>query len=781
MKKTRILVAFVLAMMMVFSIGLVACNRDNGHTHTFSEAWDGMDATYHWHKATCEHTDMMSGRAKHTINSLGLCTVCGYDVHNVDVGELLPYADGTVLRMAAGYNSGDTGITFSADVAKDGGVKLANGKTYNPGDLKPTWVQISNNMKITFEDKYSGKKAEKEYEYWVDANRTGEIDILSGTATLLQDGGTKGLFVNLADYLDKMPNFKAYLDANPIVRLSITGDTSTGAIYFSPYFDGVDDIERYPLIRVDMVEALLNGSNDYSGANRNLASAEYKPYMPTSGQVVVSSLNADGTQVVDITKDYAKGGNIIAKMNDALSKGTLSGNDAVKMFRKYIDETYNGLYGEKRADLFLGYNAAWDADELVALLRCAVASLNDNDGAAISGLYSRETENTQREIDLFRFGGSLFGVRGMESRSDYLYFDKEGKLHDARQEVSTYEALERMNAMKKEGLIAMETSVSSDNRLFKDQGIVSYDYCQTQTVYNDTKLNGAGNRTTDTGEAYTVMMVPVAKWFDGTNDNGVWMRFTESWRSVKTEGWGISVAGVAGNQDKLNAALALIDFAFSVQGQITMSYGPDEFIQVKDASVQVKTWADVEKKYVTEDFNGQQWPKVTTEMLADLKAKVGGSYTDYARQYLGSTLNGFPKSQAFEYQCTHEVGRIGAAKVSAAIAKGTINHPFLSVNSDNMWYTIVPTTLPHTQGENGKLNDYKELAGSTNWSTSKGGKNLFLEIIKSGWSNSLVTSVNSAAETANLVKTTWMGTQYLMVKQDAWDRLLAYYNSLNLG
>ena len=55
---------------------------------------------------------------------------------------------------------------------------------------------------------------------------------------------------------------------------------------------------------------------------------------------------------------------------------------------------------------------------------------------------------------MFRFAGSLFGVRGLEARQDYLYIGTDGHLHDARQEADTYVALERMNAMAKEGLIS---------------------------------------------------------------------------------------------------------------------------------------------------------------------------------------------------------------------------------------------------------------------------------------------------------------------------------------
>jgi len=45
------------------------------HTHIFSKSWSS-DATHHWHKATCAHSDEVSGKAEHEFNSLGICTVC---------------------------------------------------------------------------------------------------------------------------------------------------------------------------------------------------------------------------------------------------------------------------------------------------------------------------------------------------------------------------------------------------------------------------------------------------------------------------------------------------------------------------------------------------------------------------------------------------------------------------------------------------------------------------------------------------------------------------------
>ena len=663
----------------------------------------------------------------------------------------LTYAAGTVLRMATGYNSTKTGLFFDAGVAGDG-VTLADGNTYHAGDLKPTWVEVQNKLGVVFENLYQGNSATKEFDFWKE--RLNEVDMVSGTAAKLSEYGEAGSIVNIAEHLDKMPNFKAYLEANPIVRLSITGNTTTGAIYFSPYFDGVNDIERMPLMRVDWVAKLLDGEGEFTAeASKQLAAPVYQPYMPTSGAVAIDVVNLEGTAVETITKDYDKAGNIVAKMNAA---GAIDGVAAVNMLRTYIDEAYNGYYGTTRSNLFCGQNAAWDADELVALLRCVVANpqtLNGTD--SVQGLFSREDNNNQRRVDMKRFAGVLFGVRGLESRQDSLWIDAEGKLRDARQDAEAYEAMARLNDMAAEGLISkafLETAEESTKTyLENDLGFMHYDYNQTQTVYNETALQD--------GEKYMAVMVPVAHWFDGT-EGGVFMRFTESWRSVKVDGWGISVAGVEGNPDKLNAALKIIDYAYSPEGQILMSYGPDAFIK-----------KNADGSYVTFNFNGQQMPVIADATYAELWEKASGNYTNYARQYLGSTLS-FAKSQAFEYQCTHEVGKEGAGKISVAIGLGTIKHPELAV-TENPWYTSVPTVLPNTTVENNMINEFADL--STKFNEAKGGQNLFIDQIVNGYA---VEGMANAEESADNVTNVMGGKQYLALKQRAWDRLVTYYESL---
>ena len=670
-------------------------------------------------------------------------TPAGTEPSTAPVDEGLTYAAGTKLRMATGYNSAKTGLFFDAETAGDG-IQLADGNTYHTGELKPTWVEVQNQLNVVFENQYQGNSASAEFDYWKE--RLNEVDMVSGTATKLTENGEAGNMVNIAEYLDKMPNFKAYLEQNPIVRMSITGNTDTGAIYFSPYFDGVDDIERMPLMRTDWVEKLLNGEGEFTASGSNKTAAPvYQPYMPTSGKVEIDVVKADGSGTEKVTKDYDAGGNIVDKMNAA---GSMDGVAAVNMLRTYIDETYGGYYGTDRANLFVGQNAAWDADELVALLRCVVANpqtLNGTD--SVQGLFTREDNNNQRRVDMFRFAGMLFGVRGLESRQDYLYVDENNQLRDARQEADTYEAMNYMNAMIQEGLISKafidNSEESSKTYLENDLGFMHYDYNQTQTLMNATKLQE--------GEKYMAAMVPVARWYDGSNADGVYMRFTESWRSVKTDGWGISKAGVGDDQDKLNACLALIDFAYSEKGQILMSYGPDAFIKTGETFL----------------FNGKKMPVIADATYEELWDKAGGNYTNYARWYLGSTLS-FLKSQAFEYQCTHEVGKQGAGYISTAIGLGTIKHPELGMAS-NPWYTIVPTVLPTTKVENDTVAGYTELQEQFN-QQKDGNANMLLGLIING--------VQDPEAQAATVANDWFGKQYLSIKQGAWERDTAYYETL---
>ena len=77
MKRKFLLILFSMLMVMTLSIGLVACSIDPpNHTHTYAKNWS-YDDEYHWHAATCEHSQEINDRSVHVFEN-DECTVCGY-------------------------------------------------------------------------------------------------------------------------------------------------------------------------------------------------------------------------------------------------------------------------------------------------------------------------------------------------------------------------------------------------------------------------------------------------------------------------------------------------------------------------------------------------------------------------------------------------------------------------------------------------------------------------------------------------------------------------------
>ena len=83
----------LLLLTLVLAFGLCACKEEPAqqeHKHTFSSEWI-TDADYHWHQATCEHTELTSTPKRHVWGSVinngngtatYTCKVCGKKVTN---------------------------------------------------------------------------------------------------------------------------------------------------------------------------------------------------------------------------------------------------------------------------------------------------------------------------------------------------------------------------------------------------------------------------------------------------------------------------------------------------------------------------------------------------------------------------------------------------------------------------------------------------------------------------------------------------------------------------
>ncbi len=73
----------IIAVLAMSAIGLIACNEPQietpPHEHTYEDTWSS-DVTYHFKKASCEHTDLYIERAEHDIGTDNKCSICGYEL-----------------------------------------------------------------------------------------------------------------------------------------------------------------------------------------------------------------------------------------------------------------------------------------------------------------------------------------------------------------------------------------------------------------------------------------------------------------------------------------------------------------------------------------------------------------------------------------------------------------------------------------------------------------------------------------------------------------------------
>ncbi len=618
--------------------------------------------------------------------------------------------DDVTLSLSVKYQASKSTMRFDADVlGENGSYTGANGKTYYVGDFKPVWEQMQEDLSFTINDVTdltNNSIGDSFTKKWAADGFVG-VDVLNGNSTQINEYGvTNNSFVPLDAYLDYMPDFKQFLASNPIVDTSIrAGD---GHIYYAPYFDGYNDLERMFICRQDWVRKLLDDDTVTYDTATTLAKNAYVPYMPESLDTKIAVPSGQ------ITKKYSK--NVITRQNE---QATQNGASLVKALKDHIDETYGTQYA-KRSDLFLSADAAYDADELIALFRVVKTNpvlLTGQSAAEVVPFYPREYK-ANRTPDLFRLA-AIWGVRGMESRAEYLFIDKDGVLTDARARIDTKEALLRMNQMYQEGLICKDFDVKAGSGNWRTDlngkveggtdglGFMTYDYNQTTVA-----LNASGQEKIGSHFDLAPVMPAVAKWDDGdaTTD---YFHFTESVRSVKTDGWCINAELLKeGNEAKLAQALELFNYPYSTKGNTLFSYGPDE-------------WLDGTITYM-----GQQVPKLNEACIAELNNKnIGnGNYTNYYRFFLGGTLPiGYVKQQGMEYQCTHPTGQKGLDNLMTAWNAGTLKHCTPAL--DQKFYSLVPTTFSFTKDEESlKTASFSEL--NSDFKQTSSGYIMYADVVK---------------------------------------------------
>jgi putative aldouronate transport system substrate-binding protein len=493
------------------------------------------------------------------------------------------------------------------------------------------------------------------------------------------------------------------------------------------------------------------------------------PEKMSSRPFTVTNANRVGTTTVYKTYDTS----IIAKQN-ALVTGTNTANGgalAVQL-RNYIDSTYRTatggseagerFFGDERSQLFIGANAAYDPDELVALLRAIRANTGYlmSDGARANAYRNPDrtgvwetapivpffprSSNNDRNLDLFRLA-TIWGVRGLESRYEMMFLHNDNTILDARTQANTMHGLLNLHNLYREHLIlqdysnhnpadsATEGLGGGDHRqrlMTQNLGFMTYDFAQTTLVFNDPAVSWAA--TNVPGYEFRPILPPFTTWTNpgnaGTDTEAATVRsltrFTDSWRGVKNDGsWAVLRGNTTGAPTDVQIrAMQMMDYLWHPDGARLMGFGPDAYLQWEtiagvDASYEAAAANPAGHRVRTFAYAGQQWPVMGAHIRTTMGSMSSGNYTNHYRRVLGGTFPiGYVKEQAMEIQFTWGWGsndhgvpvapgsairiNTGLANIAAAQAQDTNGFMTAATTFEFATQRPSPTTPPQNRAIN---------------------------------------------------------------------------------
>ncbi|MDE7105663.1 MAG: hypothetical protein K2O22_00680 [Anaeroplasmataceae bacterium] len=604
--------------------------------------------------------------------SLFAATSCGESEKPWEDADL----KGKTLNVYINYK-GQMGVTYTS--ASPLGKTYQNpidGNLYQDGDLLPTWKEVQTRLGVTIhdavrdfkEDSYTKASDDDIYTAIKDSKKLNKIDVLMTNSANATKFAKDAKLVNLNDYMDEMPNLKAWLNSHPDVKKEITD--ASGKLYMAPYFDGVDTIEKMFLFNTEIVEKLVDGAMGEGDTTPVPAAntAKYEAFIDTSEDYTV--LVSKNGAASDMTVKAAT--NPVTAQNELATKTGATYLDALKT---YIDAAYGHEIGEgkrftKRSEIFNSESACYSTDDMIALMRCAVYNpqlvLGDKyevGKSEIVGIVPRGEANN-RVITILQMA-QIWGVRGLTSEKDYLYFDNDGKLKDARTTQATYDGLTKLNQLKAEGLIHSDWSTvpSSGAKGTKyysylngtadgaSSALMIYDYNATQSVnnkYDDASKIGTKN---SIWNGLMPVLPPVTKWEDSKDNAHKYTRYTEDARAFKSAG---SVIIAKDDENRIKGACKLIDYFYSKEGAELQDYGPAAYT---DGKVTIA---------------GVEYPKIKAEVFTAINDS-GKGWNDWYRAAVGSTQGmGHIRTDGLDYQVTHPVGQVGLQNVLNAIKSGAL-------------------------------------------------------------------------------------------------------------
>ena len=623
------------------------------------------------------------------VAGLAACNVANNDIYAFDDKK----ADGE-LDIYLNY-SGKQGVTLR-ETNFENTVEEVN---YVKGDLLPTWkiFQAKLNQKIYDATTYSASNDNDSYtaistgNYMSETTEGRKVDIFYNATGNINKAGKADKLIDLKANLNKMPNFKAFLEANPTIEKAITVN---GKIYYTPYFDGYNAIERMFIMDTNMVKKILDEDTDGNAKDTAVATTKtnglqaykYQPFMNAtknyaSAPTIKVSKDAKTKDVTLVQTD-----NIIKQQNDAAT--TATGQSMRKQLRDYVKTVLGSNYGagktfENLSDFFVGEQAAYNVDDLIALMRVVKASpelLTGDANTEVEILVPRGAANNR--VDNMADFMQVWGVQGFDSEYEMLYFDENGKLNDAASTPATYQALEYLSQIYDEGLILGDFYLTSTlgstgylNKYFGKTtdnggyGFMLYDYSASTGAVNslsdgvgtdDATRVGTFKNTQVTG--VMPVLPPLTYWSNKTTStydadltdftNKSLLRYSDSDRALKSTSWAIPAS-----TDNLDGALKMLDYLCSREGALYNDFGPDYY------------W---EGKIDQLTYGGETSPVMNSKT----KAMISAAKTDFwsfMRGYIGATHGiGYKRSASINYQATNKYAQIATKNIENAIASGAV-------------------------------------------------------------------------------------------------------------
>lgn len=510
---------------------------------------------------------------------------------------------------------------------------LPDGTVISAGMLKPMWSHVEQAVNGKFIDvTVQDIKATDMIQTESTSNFSG-ANIYGGNsiAERLMYYGTEGKFVNLSEKMEEgyLPNFKAYLEENPDVKSAITA--YDGNIYHIPYIAEINQIARTFNIRESWVTELLDAEDaaydtaDFTTYYAGFYVGDNKRTGDNGGTVTPK----EGIEIVKKTDES------IIEIQNALD--VKNGETLTEAMIQYINDNYDY---ENPSELFLGEKAAYDIDEMIALMRCIKANpkyLTDGRADAVWPLFVRQA--SYRE-DLIRLSTYFDGVKvhGSDSYGSRWYIDADNKVQYTYSEEGVYDVLCYLSDMEAEGLIYSDCYDQTDKTNYRSTlwgtdegeapsfGFMTYDWIASST---SDSLN------TD----IVVILPPVAKV------NGVWQYYIDNGRAIKPDGWAISIAG--STDEQIARACAVFDYFFTEEGHVLQNYGIPMLLE------ESKTY---------EGPDGIQYPLFIPWVTEAANQVAKGDLSTFLRDWIGCQMPiGYQKEIGFEYQYTSERGFEGWA------------------------------------------------------------------------------------------------------------------------